>query len=64
LLAIGFFLGGMLRAEQRIWLWTGSLALKVGHPILIAAAIGCGIVGSLGVVLGRALRPRVAEEPV
>lgn len=64
LLALGFFLGAMVRAEPRVWLWTGNLALNVGHPILIGAAIGCGVVGSVGVVLGRALRPKVPGSSV
>lgn len=56
LLAVGFFLGAMVRVEPRVWQWTGHLAMKVSHPILIAAAVGCGVVGSVGVLIGRAAR--------
>jgi hypothetical protein len=64
LLALGFFLGAMVRAEPRFWLWTGNLALNVGHPILIGAAIGCGVVGSVVVVIRRAAFPAQADGSV
>lgn len=45
LLAVGFVLGAMLRAQPNPGLWTGSLILQASHPILIAAAIGYAVLG-------------------
>jgi hypothetical protein len=56
LLAFGFFLGAMFRAEPKFWMWTSGLALQMSHPILVAAAVGCGVVGTIGVLVARSLR--------
>jgi len=64
LLALGFFLGAMLRVQPQFWLWTPTLALQVSHPILLGAAVGCGVVGMAGVVLRRSLRPENPAMPV
>jgi len=64
LLALGFFVGAMVRVEPRAWAWTPNLALHVGHPILIAAAIGCGVVGSFGVFVGKWAREREDGLPI
>jgi hypothetical protein len=56
LLAFGFFVGAMFRAEPKFWMWTSGLAVQMSHPILIAAAVGCGVVGTVGVLISRSLR--------
>ena len=56
LLALGFSLGALVRAEPKFWMWTTGLALRMSHPILLGAAIGCGVVGTVGALLVNALR--------
>lgn len=45
LLAVGFVVGSMLRAQPNPGLWTGRLILQASHPILIAAAVGYAVLG-------------------
>jgi hypothetical protein len=56
LLAFGFFLGALFRAEPKFWMWTSGLAVHMSHPILIAAAVGCGVVGTVGVLICHSVR--------
>lgn len=62
LLVVGFAIARLLRYEARIWLWDFSFLAAQLHPIVVAAGLGCAVVGGLVAAATRPFR-RVGAEP-
>ncbi len=62
LLAVGFAIARLLRYEARIWRWDFSFLAAQLNPIVVAAGLGCAVIGGLGAAATRPFR-RVGWEP-
>lgn len=63
LMVIAFTLGRLMARDWQVWNWTFS-SIKAGtHPIELAAAIGCAIVGGVAAMASRAAFP-IGQAPV
>ena len=59
LMVLAFTLGRLLARDWQVWNWTFN-SIKAGtHPIEVAAAIGCAVVGAVAALVSRGLFPIV-----
>lgn len=61
LIVLGFVLGRLLARDWQFWNWTFAFIKAGTHPVEVAAAIGCAVIGGGVAAVARALVPRATD---